>query len=622
MCGIGGYIGRGGPDTIKKMMRGISYRGPDKKHIYHNGDVWLGHNRLSIVGDKNNREMLHSEDRNIWLTCNGEIYNHRDLKGLLKKKHIFRTDIDTEIIIHLYEEYGTDCFSMLRGMFALALYDRNKDRMILARDKMGEKPLYWSIFNNTFIFASELKAITAHPEFSKNIDSRSLSQYLTYEYIPAPNTIFKGVKKLRPAHFLIYNEKGARETCYWEPLFAKRGQKGKKKITEEFNDLLKRSIEEKLDFSSNTGIFLSGGIDSGTIAYYAHQAAPSKIKTFSIGFQEKEFNETDHSSRLADHLGLKNRQKSLTAKDVSGRIDEIYSLLDEPLADMALIPGFFLSELAKEEVNVCLGGDGMDELMCGYDTFIAERLVPLYLRLPRPLRGNILKKIAKIIPSSQQRLSPDFKIKRFLKGVHLPLERRHHVWLGSFDPDQQEYLLTQKIKRSLGKDNNIWSTDKYWQKSGNDLDRVICGYLKTYLADDILCKLDRSSMYNSLETRSPFLDERIVDFVNSLDNNLKMKRFKTKYLLRETMKGKLPNSIIKKKKKGFGIPMSSWINNGLKDQINHTLSPQKIREQGIFEPKYVRNILEDHFRGKNNNYKLIWTLFVFARWYENYYEPL
>ena len=411
MCGIAGFYGHGNKLILDKMISKISYRGPDQKQFYLDNKVGLGHNRLSIIDKNSYPQMLHNEKASIWISCNGEIYNYKELKKDLIKRHSFKTNIDTEIIIHLYEDYGTEAFNMLNGMFAFAIYDKTKRKIILVRDKAGEKPLYWGVFNNTLIFSSEIKAITAHPYFKKDIDLQALNQYLFYEYIPTPYTIFNNLKKLKPGHFLTYNHSKIDEKLYWDYTFKKTEESNTNKLKNKFNNLLEDSISKRIDTDSKTGIFLSGGIDSSTIAYYAKKQSNEQIKTFSIGFREKSFDETEYSKKIAKYLNIKNYQKTVSAKEALNKTEKIYSLLDEPMADPSLIPTYFLSKMAKEHVDVCLGGDGMDELMCGYDTFLAEKINQFYLNIPSNVRKKILEKLILKLPTSKKHISLDFKLK-------------------------------------------------------------------------------------------------------------------------------------------------------------------------------------------------------------------
>jgi len=613
MCGITGYFGQGNQDILSSMTDALYHRGPDDKGFYCEGKIGLGHRRLSIIDlSAIGRQPMANEDDSIHLAFNGEIYNYQDLKKQLKGQHHFKSQTDTEVIIHLYEEIGTEVFSRLGGMFAIALYDSKKNQFILARDRLGKKPLYWGKFGQTFMFASELKSFLKHPDFKKELNLEALDKYLTYEYVPTPHSIFKGVYKLESGTYLVYDGQKVVKEKFWDVSF-KSSNLSFTEAKLELDRKLDQATKARLMSDVPLGIFLSGGIDSSTIAYYAQKNSQQKIKTFSIGFKEASFDESSYARQVAKHLGTEHYEQILSAEDSLEFIPKVADLLDEPMADASIIPTYLLSKFTKEKVTVALGGDGGDELFCGYDTFLAEKIGGWYNAWPwkKPVT-----KLASILPTSFNNISFDFKIKKFLSGFDYPKNYRHQIWLGSFDNLQKQKLFSQDIRQSLSSANTFEDIDNYLNNfpDNNYYNQLIYLYLKTYLMDDILVKVDRASMFNSLEVRAPFLDWHLVDFVNSLPLDYKLHGAKTKYILKQVMADKLPPEIVNRKKKGFGIPMAEWLTKQVRPLMLELLSKDRIERDNLFDYNYIKDLTNDHLSKKKDNRKLLWTLMVFQMW--------
>jgi len=623
MCGICGYFGKGDQEILKKMTEQLHHRGPDDEDFYINQNIGLGHKRLSIIDTSSaGKQPISNEKKNIFVVCNGEIYNYQNLKSELSHKHRFVSHCDTEIIVYLYEEIGPKVFSKLNGMFAIAIYDKKKNKIILARDRIGKKPLYWGIFSHSLIFASELKALIQHPFFKKELDLKSLNKYLIYEYVPTPHSIFKNVYKLEPGHYLEWDGQKINKECFWEIKFPTPKNEPKNKILDNLDNLINESVKTRLVSDVPLGIFLSGGLDSSTIAYYAQKNNLQKIKTFSIGFKEKSFDESKYARQVADFLGTEHYEKILNAQDSLDLIPQIANLLDEPLADSSIIPTFLLSKFTREHVTVALGGDGGDELFCGYDTFQAHKFANIYEKIPIFLRRNFIEKIAMNLPVSFNNLSSDFKIKKFITGFYSQREYCNQKWLGAFDRNQRSKLFTSEVWHELQKENEFEDIDNYLNNFDNNnfYNQLIFLYLKTYLLDDILVKVDRASMFNSLEVRAPLLDYNVIEYVNNLPINLKLKGFTRKHILKKLMENKLPRDIVYRKKKGFGIPLSYWFLDVLKPFVLETLNENKIKRQGLFNCQYINKVLQDHFSRQKDNRKLIWTLLVFEMWQDKWYK--
>lgn len=620
MCGIAGYFGQGNQETLAKMTKTLSYRGPDDSGIFCDEKIGLGHTRLSIIDlSSSGHQPMSNQAQTIWLVFNGEIYNFKDLqKNLEKKGYKFKSTSDTEVIIHLYEEYGENLFSKLNGMFALAIYDQTKKKIILARDRLGKKPLYWTIQKNTLIFGSELKSLLAHPNFTKDLNLESLNQYLLYEYVPTPNTIFKNTYKLEPGTYLIFDGKTKNLKTFWDITFSDSNLNEKEALSH-LDQELNQAVKSRLVSDVPLGIFLSGGIDSSAICYYAQKNSTQKIKTFSIGFSEKSFDESIYARQVAKHLGTEHSEKIFDARECINIIPEVFDKLDEPLADSSILPTFLLSRFTREKVTVALGGDGGDELFMGYDTFLAEQFARYYDLVPGFIK-NAITAGANILPTSFSNISLDFKLKKFTAGFENNKNYRHHIWLGSFDKSARAKLFNANVWQSLKTKNEFTTLDNCLEKYKNiDFKKqLILLYLKTYLMDDILVKMDRASMFNSLEVRTPFLDYKLVDFANSLPNKYKIRGTKRKYILNKLMEKKLPPEIIKRKKKGFGMPMAAWLAKDLKPLALDLLNEDSIKSQNLFEPAFITDLLKNHFEKKQDNRKTIWTLLVFQMWYNKW----
>ncbi|MDD4900821.1 MAG: asparagine synthase (glutamine-hydrolyzing) [Patescibacteria group bacterium] len=629
MCGIAGYFGQGSQEILKKMTGALRHRGPDDEGFYVDNNVGLGHRRLSIIDlSAGGHQPMSSHDGNIWLVFNGEIYNFKELRaGLENRGHKFKSHSDTEVILSAYEEYGGQCFEYFNGMFAVALYDARNKKLILARDRMGKKPLYWGIFNNTLVFASELKALLKHPRVSAELDLSSLNKYLLHEYVPTPHSILQGIKKLEPGHYLEYDGRAVKKKKFWDITFQSsitsaswRNQLRIEEAVAELDNIINQAVKSRLMSDVPLGIFLSGGIDSSTIAYYAQKNSARKIKTFSIGFKEGSFNESGYARRAANFLGTEHYEKILSADDSLKLIPKIADLLDEPMADASIIPTYLLSEFTKQAVTVALGGDGGDELFCGYDTFIAHKIAAIYDKIPLAVRKKIIEKIALSLPTSFNNISFDFKAKKFIDGFYGKKEYRHQRWLGAFNKNQREKLFLPEVWGELKDQNEFIEIDNYLVnlKEESYFNQMIYLYLRMYLMDDILVKVDRASMFNSLEVRAPLLDYRVVDFVNSLPLDFKINGFKTKHILKRLMADKLPKEIIYRPKKGFGLPLAAWLTKELKPLVVDLLSETRIKKRGLFNYQYINQLLEDHFSRRADNRKLIWTLMVFQMWREKW----
>lgn len=614
MCGIAGFIGNGTKQTGHAMIESIRYRGPDYTDVYFYEEICLAHARLSIIDlDSRSNQPFFNKDRSQAIVFNGEIYNFIQLKNDLKKlnKYEFHTTSDTEVLLYAFKEYGKECLQKLNGMFAFAIYDFQSQELFLARDRMGKKPLYYSLCpDGTFVFGSEIKAVLKHPSVQYSINLESLNQYLTFDYVPGPMTIIQNVYKLKPAHYLKIKDKSVSDhSSYWSPKYNSNISITFDEAKSELDRLLNEATGMRLISDVPLGIFLSGGLDSSAVAYYAQKNAEQKIKTFSIGFEDKSYDEQDFALKVAGHLNTEHHVQVLTPVKTLELIEEVFPLLDEPFADASILPTFYLSEFTRKHVTVALGGDGGDELLAGYPTFVSDRFKKVILCMPTSLR-NLLNWLSGLLPVSDRNISLDFKIKQFLRGFTSSANHIHQLWLGSFLPQEKQKLFRNDVKDHLKDKTGLEIIDTIFQVDiKDDFHRIIHYYCQTYLPDDILFKVDRASMYNSLEVRAPFLDKNIVEFLNSLPASFKHNGWTGKYLLKKLMEDKLPHEIVYRSKKGFGIPLSQWIRKDLKLIIQDTL----LSQDDFFQRSYVERLLHEHYTHKHNHRKLIWNLFVLKK---------
>jgi asparagine synthase (glutamine-hydrolysing) len=629
MCGICGVAGGQEPDAanLEAMCASIAHRGPDDRGTVVRDGVGLGVVRLSIIDVQGGHQPLSNEDGTVWIVFNGEVYNHPELREqLLAAGHRFRTQADTETVVHAYEEWGEDCVKRLNAMFGLAIWDSRRQVLFLARDRMGIKPLHYVEDGGRLLFASELKALLRDPGVGRTVDLAALRDYLSLEYVPTPRSILAGVRKLPPGHTLTWRKADGRVQLrqYWDPdLSASERPAPARSLDElaaELRQVLKASVRRELLSDVPVGVFLSGGIDSSAVAAMMAELTPGNVKSFSIGFADASFDESAHARRVARHLGTDHHELRLEPHMLTDLVPKITTLLDEPMADASIIPTYLLSEFARRDVKVALGGDGGDELFAGYPTLQAHRLAGYYELLPRILRSRIVPAAVNLLPVNRDNLSFDFKAKRFVLGAGRPLAERHSRWLGAFTAEEIDGLLTPEVAAELTRldPTDLVAEHLAAQGASLPLNQVLYLDMKLYLENDILVKLDRASMMASLEARVPILNVEFVEFANSLPIDLKLNRLRSKFLFKHALRPLLPAEIIERPKKGFGIPIAKWFRGPLRDQLQETLSPDRIRREGFFEAAATQRLVDDHLAGRRDNRKQLWTLFVFERWLETY----
>jgi asparagine synthase (glutamine-hydrolysing) len=604
------------------MTEAIHHRGPDDDGFYVDAYddglcVGLGFRRLSIIDLATGNQPISNETGSVQLVFNGEVYNFRELREDLESRgHVFRSNADTEVIVHLYEDLGARCVERLNGMFAFALWDRSGRELILARDRFGKKPLYYASVGRSIVFGSELKALLQHPSCPQELDLESLARYLTFEYVPTPHSIFAGVRKLPAGHVLKWRDGASSTEPYWDLTFDPQHGIEEDEWAEGLREHLRAAVRRRLVSDVPLGAFLSGGIDSSSVVALMTEAAPAgSVKTFTIGFGESSFDESGHARRVATHFGTDHHEEVFTPEVMIDLLPEVFGVIDEPFADPSILPTYLLSRFTRGHVTVALGGDGSDELLAGYPTFSADRVARLYA-LPERINSRTAVPVADRLPVSTSNFSFDFKLKRFLRGAALPPALRHAVWLGAFTPAEQASLLTATPYDMLSEAARIHTA----APSQDAVERLIYLYVKTYLQDDILVKVDRASMARSLEVRAPFLDVELAAFLSTMPSRLKLRRFDTKHILKRAMADLLPEGIAGRPKKGFGVPVARWFKGELREALQDELSESRLRSQGVFQPKEVQRLISEHLSGRRDHRKALWTLFVFQLWHRNWVE--
>jgi asparagine synthase (glutamine-hydrolysing) len=549
ICGVFEYKNQNkiDKDALGKMSSVIEHRGPDDEGFYTESSIGLGMRRLSIIDLATGDQPIHNEDESIWIVFNGEIYNFLELRTDLEKKgHRFYTACDTEVIVHLYEEMQEECLNKLNGMFAFALWDSNCKKLFLARDRLGIKPLHYMISNGRFLFGSEIKSILQYPDVKRELDVSALHDFLTFEWVPAPKTIFKGIKKLLPGHIMTVERTKISHKRYWDVNYSK-SNKSEEEFVQDILTFLKRSIKYRMISDVPLGAFLSGGIDSSAIVALMSELSDQPVKTFTIGFTEESYNEVEYAQEVAQLFGTEHREKIIEphAHDL---MDKVIRNLDEPFADVSTLPTYLVSEFAREYVTVVLTGDGGDEIFGGYDQYEANRLMNTFQKLPDFLGKKTIPSLTNKMKPSSQKKGMKNKMKRFVDGAQLPEEFGHMRWMIYFTEDDKTTLYSEILKRQVKGANSYDSVKPYFEdnKGIDQLSKALYLDTKLYLVDDILTKVDRMSMANSLEARVPLLDHNFVNYVATIPSSLKINKKTRKYIFKKAMEKILLDNIVKR----------------------------------------------------------------------------
>jgi asparagine synthase (glutamine-hydrolysing) len=626
MCGICGMVNSDFEKTveqplIKKMCDAIYHRGPDDDGIYVHKNVGIGMRRLSIIDLVTGKQPISNEDGSVWIVFNGEIYNHKHIRNELEARgHIFSTNTDTETIVHAYEEYGRDCVQKLNGMFAFAIWDNRKKQLFLARDRIGIKPLYYYFDKKKFIFGSELKSILKVKDIPKRIDLTALDNFLTFEYIPAPLSIFEDIKKLPPGHTLILKNNSISIQQYWD-LQVKANQFENKQAEQNLTELLQDAVKIRLMSDVPLGAFLSGGVDSSTLVALMSQVMDQPVKTFSIGFEDQTYNELNYARMIAKKFNTEHHEFIIKPNAVE-LADNLLQFLDEPFGDFSIFPTYLVSKMAREYVTVVLSGDGGDELFAGYDTYIADRMAGYYTKFPGWFRNGFISRILEAVPPSPKKKGLINRAKRFVEGMRLPEDLHHTRWMIFLQQMERELLFTNDIKGGMVEKDSYKFIRNYFNnvipQSDDKINQQMYVDVKTYLVDNILVKVDRMSMATSLEARVPFLDHRFAEFAATVPGNKKLQGKKSKLILKQSMEELLPKEILYRGKEGFSIPIKNWIKEDLKPMMMDILSADKIKREGFFNVDFVEKLKREHLNGVENHSHRLWALMIFGKWHDIY----
>ncbi len=639
MCGIAGFLQlqheplpEEASVWLKRMTDAIDYRGPDGDGQYIDTSVALGHRRLSIIDLSAGAQPMHAfgetkHTAKLSITFNGEIYNFKELRKELEQRgYTFRTNSDTEVILHAWHAYGEDCVQRFEGMFAFVLWDKEQKTLFCARDRFGKKPFYYTLQQGFFVFASELTALSQFPHLNLSVHPRTLMRYLAYEYMPTPQSVYEEVQKLPPAHGLILRDGQVRLKRFWDvppPEQQHNIHKSEDDLAQELQELLSLAVKKRLVSDVPLGVFLSGGIDSSIITGLMAQHT-SHIKSFSIGFTEDSYDESKYARLVAKHYGTEHHEHILSAEDCAQILPQVASRLDEPMADASVAPTYLLSEATRKHVTVALGGDGADELFAGYEHFIGYQIAEYYNKMPAWLRKGIIERISPHLPASAGYINPRLAVATFLQGVYDPPWKRVQSLLTAFTPAMQKELWHNSIYAKHGdflEEEHLFAPTKElfsaWSAASKarHIDRAFYVYARQFMLDDILTKVDRCSMLKSLEVRAPFLDTQVAEFISKLPLQYKLRGLKRKYLLKKAFSTLLPQEILTRNKRGFQIPVAEWLRTSLRPLVEELLGAQYLQEQGIFHAPYVQSLVQAHMSGKEDLRKPLWTLLVLQLWW-------
>ena len=626
MCGIAGLLRFDGQPAdrsiVKRMTDAIAHRGPDGEGFLVTGPVGLGHRRLSIIDlSVAASQPMSNEDDTVHVIYNGEIYNFQDVRADLEARgHRFKSRTDSEVILHGYEEWGTDCLSRFNGMFAFALWDGRTERLWLVRDRIGVKPLFYSVAADAIRFGSEIKAVIADPGVGRRLDADALQQFLAFNYLPAPRTLFKDVRQVEPGHYLLIDRSGSvRDVEYWDVVYDESANKGEREYVEELSALLSDSVRLRLISDVPLGVFLSGGVDSSGVAYWMSRHQTQPVRSFSIGFKEDSFNELPYAREVAGSVGAEHRERVLDA-DVGTMLPTIVRHAEEPTADSSMLAVYHLAALARRDVTVALSGDGADDILAGYETHQAYYLHRLYGVVPSVLRRGIITPLVQRLPPSSAKVSTTEKLKRFVAAGDRCSEDAHASWRIVFDEATRRQLLGPLGEGVSASDPLQSYRDAFARTNArHPLNRMLYVDTRLYLPADMLVKIDRMTMAHGLEAREPYLDYRLVEFAARVPVRFKLRRFtQKKYLLKAALDGKVPARALYRKKQGFNVPKGNWMREGLRPFVSDMLSPARIRSQGLLEPAVVSRILDGHFSKRDDHSHQIWSLLVLTSWFEQF----
>jgi len=628
MCGIVGFVNgenaRGANrEILEKMNRCIVHRGPDEDGVFVKENVALAMRRLAIIDLKGGQQPIFNEDRTKAIVFNGEIYNFQQLKKDLEERgHKFYTNCDTEVIVHLYDEYGADCVRHLRGMFAFAIWDETDKSLFIARDRVGKKPLLYSHKpNGDLIFGSEFTALLSHPDISREVDFDAIDSYLSYLCVPAPQTAFKEIRKLEPAHWLRWKDGKIETQRYWLPDFSKKIKISEEEAIEETTRIVREATKMRMIAEVPLGAFLSGGVDSSTVVALMAQESEKPVKTFSIGFEEQDFSELKYAKTVAQHVGAEYNE-FIVKPNALEILPELVEHYGEPYADSSAIPTYYVSKETRNFVTVALNGDGGDESFAGYERHAAMKIAELYHRVPSFARKLLVEKPIGLIPTSELKKSRVRDAKRFLQAASLPKTERYFRWMSTFNRAAKKDIYTKEFSEKVSAQNASSFLDQWFAKANGlgILDATLLTDQMTYLPNDLLVKVDIASMAVSLEARSPFLDHKVIEFAASLPESLKMKGFETKSLLKKVAARLVPREVIYRRKMGFGVPIGNWFRGEMKGFVRDILLSEKSLKRGIIKPEMLEKYVGEHTNAEKDHTFQIWTLLMLELWFQKFID--
>ncbi len=619
MCGISGIFefDQSRPierETVHRMNESLRHRGPDDEGIFVGPGIGLGHRRLSIIDVAGGHQPISNEDGTIWVLLNGEIYNYPELSAELSSRgHQFTTKSDTEAIVHLYEDYGEECFAKLRGMFAIAIWDSRERKILLARDRVGKKPLYYYVDRNRLIFGSELKAVLAADGLPRTIDPLAVCDYFSFSYIPAPKTVYKNIRKLQPAHYLVVSRSGLRETEYWKLSFSNVKNYSEDEWCELIRQQLCEATRIRLMSEVPLGAFLSGGVDSSSVVAMMSRLMDRPVTTCSIGFSADKYDESEFARQIADQFRSDHHEETVevNALDV---LDKLAWHYDEPFADSSAVPTYYVSKVARRQVTVALGGDGGDENFAGYRRYIFDRAEnQLRSYLPESLRRTVFGPLGRMYPGLAWAPRPLRAKATFQSLARTPLEGYFNS-ISVFRPDEKPRLFTPEFRQQIADYDSLEVLRRHYESADttDPLSRIQYVDIKTYLPDDILTKVDRASMAVSLELRAPILDHRFMELVASIPSDLKLRGRTGKYIFKKAMEPVLPKDILYRPKQGFAIPLDQWFRRELKDVAYQLIIENN--HGGILDTRYLKHIWKQHQAGIFDRSAYLWTVLMFRKW--------
>jgi asparagine synthase (glutamine-hydrolysing) len=628
MCGIAGHLSFDGraadAAVLQTMMAGVAHRGPDAAGSHASGPAVLGHRRLKIIDltDAAGQPMT-NEDGTIWLTYNGEIYNFREIREELERRgHRFASATDSEVVIHGYEEWGPECLSRFNGMFAFGLFDERRQRLWLVRDRLGVKPLFYAETRAGLAFASEVRALLSHPAVDRTLDYQALSYYLALNYLPAPFTLFKQVRQLEPGQQLLAEASGRIEIShYWNLAFDNDPPpRAESEWMAELDALMDDAVRIRLISDVPFGLFLSGGVDSSGVAYWMSRHLDRPVQAFTASFPEDSYNELRFARAAAQAVGAELHEHVIDA-DAARILPTLVSHAAEPTADSSMVAVYHLAKFARQHVTMVLSGDGADDMLAGYETHQAHYLHRAYTALPRLLRQGVIRPLVEALPATYEKVSLETKLKRFAAAGDLDWQAAHASWRIIFSPEERRRLLAP-VAGQPGASADAADLYKAWFRRTNardPLNQLLYVDTMLYLPADMLVKIDRMTMAHGLEAREPYLDYRVVELCARMPASLKLHRLRhKKHILKQVLRGRVPDTVLFRKKQGFNVPKALWMHGPLRNFVFDTLSPARVKAMQVLDERVVSGILDSHFNRRADRSHEIWSLLVLAIWFEQF----